>query len=338
MFDSDAGSLPRERGVWSAYSGGAKSIPPFAALRAFEAVGRLGGIRKAAAALSLHHAVVSRHVAALERWVGQPLLMRNRGNKLLTPTGSRYYLRIQDALRELASATAEIVSVSDGDRLRIWTNGGFASKWLAPRLGEFTALQPDVKIELRPSDARPDLLNGEAEVDIRYHGDLYSPPPGGKGLTHVELARPHIMAVASPSLLGAAGPIRSSADLLRLPLLHEEDDAQWRAWFAARGDMFEQEIPGTRLWHAHLAIGAAVEGRGVALASSFLVSDELRSGRLVEVPDPDAPTRTVPLGSYVFTTRADRWETPRLRQFRAWILRAVEADQGGRPVARTAPA
>lgn len=310
----------------SAQYGGAKSIPPFAALRAFEAVGRLGGIRKAAAALSLHHAVISRHVASLERWLGQPLILRNRGDKLLTPVGERYFRRVQDALRELACATADVTGKSDRDRLRVWTNGGFASKWLAARLAEFACAHPETEIELRPSDAQPDLLNGEAEIDIRYHGDDYSPVAGGKGLRHIELARPHIMAVAAPHVARSLERIRSVTDLLRHPLLHEEDDKQWRAWFAARGATFDHEISGARYWHAHLAIDAAVKGRGIALASGFLVAEELRSGELVELGDPDAHGANVPLGSYVFTTRTDRWESSKLRQFRNWILRAVAAE------------
>jgi len=42
-----------------------KALPPFAALRAFEAVGREGGIRKAAASLGIDHAVISRHIRQL---------------------------------------------------------------------------------------------------------------------------------------------------------------------------------------------------------------------------------------------------------------------------------
>lgn len=51
-----------------------KALPPFAALRAFEMVGRVGGIRRAASLLAIDHTVVSRHVRALEEWVGVPLV------------------------------------------------------------------------------------------------------------------------------------------------------------------------------------------------------------------------------------------------------------------------
>ena len=50
------------------------AIPPFAALRAFDAIARLGGVRKAAEMLSLDHAVVSRHLRAIEAWTGTTLI------------------------------------------------------------------------------------------------------------------------------------------------------------------------------------------------------------------------------------------------------------------------
>jgi DNA-binding transcriptional LysR family regulator len=305
--------------------GSANAIPPFAALRAFEAAGRLGGIRKAAAALSLHHAVVSRHIASLERWLGHQLVVRGGTGKFLTEVGERYHARIRSAFLELADATSEVTHPARQTRLRIWTNGGFASKWLAARIADFTSRYA-LEIELRPSDSPPDLLNHEAEVDIRYHGDDYSPAPGGRGLRWKEFARPHILAVAAPSVARAVEPLASLTDLLKLPLLHEESDAQWRAWLVARGHPVPDELPGARLWHAHLAIAAAAEGRGVALASHYLVADELRRGLLVELSPPERRGESIPLGGYVFATRGDRWDSSPLRQFREWITQAAAAD------------
>ena len=64
-------------------------VPPFAALRAFEAVGRLGGIRRAAEDLGTSHSIVSRHLQALEALTGAPLVDRKAGR--LTEAGARYH-------------------------------------------------------------------------------------------------------------------------------------------------------------------------------------------------------------------------------------------------------
>src|SRR3546814_17482671 len=72
-----------------------KFLPSMAALLAFEAVGRLGGIRRAAKELMIDHAVVSRHVRALEAWTGAKLIERD-GNSAyrLTPRGLAYHAQI----------------------------------------------------------------------------------------------------------------------------------------------------------------------------------------------------------------------------------------------------
>src|SRR6185312_15265959 len=71
-----------------------ESLPSFAQLRAFEAVGRLLGIRKAAAALQLHHAVVSRHLRSIEDWAGVRLFKRTGLRLELTIEGQRFHRSI----------------------------------------------------------------------------------------------------------------------------------------------------------------------------------------------------------------------------------------------------
>src|ERR1051326_5324356 len=120
--------------------------PPYATLRAFEAAGRLGGIRRAALALGLDHAVVSRHLRALEEWAGVPLINRQRDAGILTETGARYHRRISRALEEIAQASAELTSISNDRVLRIWCMPGFALRFLTARLPAFQALVPRVEI------------------------------------------------------------------------------------------------------------------------------------------------------------------------------------------------
>ena len=81
-----------------------KSIPPFAALKAFEAVGRVGGIRRAAALLDLDHTVVSRHLKTLEQWLGVQLVQRRNGAIELTKPGREYHERVSRAILDIAFA------------------------------------------------------------------------------------------------------------------------------------------------------------------------------------------------------------------------------------------
>jgi DNA-binding transcriptional LysR family regulator len=310
--------------------------PPFSALRAFEAVGRLGGIRRAALDLGLDHAVVSRHLRALEEWAGVPLVNRQREGRALTDMGERLHKRVSSALQEISNATAELELVRGAKALRIWCMPGLALEWLTSRLSHFCALYPQVELALRSSDTSPDFNAHEAEVDIRYVFGHETVDPGVVcgAARRVELARPPVFPVASPTLRASLGELTSAGDLLRAPLLHEENDGQWRSWLLANDVTCADHLTGPRLWHAHLALAAARQGQGVALANPYLLHDDLETGRLVRLLD--SKLAPVSLGAYVFSARADRWHARAIADFRRW-LRSEMAPRSPR-YSGTAPA
>jgi DNA-binding transcriptional LysR family regulator len=304
----------------------AKAIPPLAAIRAFEAVGRLGGIRRAALSLGVDHSVVSRHLRQLEDWLSVSLFERAAGQVHLTEIGARYHGRISAALAELALATAEIRDPDDQKNILVWCVPGFAAQWVADRVAPFEESRPGYSVELRPTDVRANLLAHEADVDIRFYLDDWPPDPGGRGIQYVELARPPIMIVASPAMAERLGDI-SVEQLVDAPLLHEEHDQQWRAWLSLHNvSGLPERLPGPLLWHAHLAIAAARNSRGLALASTYLVDADLKNGSLVELRVPG--TRQVVIGAYAFATREDRWSFDSIRLFRRFLQSEVAAFSG----------
>lgn len=292
-----------------------KAIPPFAALRAFEAVGRLGGVRRAAQSLGLDHAVVSRHLRALEEWSEVRLIDRLHGGGRLTAEGSLYHARIASALAEIANATSDLIRTNNQDQLNIWCVPGLASQWLMGRLGDFRRSHPNLDMEFHPTDQGPDFSRHEADADVRYMvmrklGDA-SP-----GVRAIEIARPLVFPVCSTEFLAKLGPsISTAADLLQAPILHEDSDDEWRGWFLANGVDPGSRIGGPRLWHAHLTLDAARRGEGVVLANRFLLGDDLQTGRLVPV----GIGEPVVLGSYMFYARKDRWDAPAVVRFRRWL-------------------
>lgn len=301
----------------------APALPPFAALRAFEVVGRVGGIRRAGQVLGIDHTVVSRHLRTLEDWLGLSLFERGGGRLVLTEAGRAYHARVSATVHDLLSATRDIMASGASEGLRVWAVPGFATQWLSDQLADFERSKPGFGVELRPTDACANLVRFEADADIRFYGDDWPPPPGGPGLQTLELARPPLMVVASPAL-AAKLTIGAPDELLAAPLLHEEHHEQWRAWLEANGVRTDaRALPGPLLWHAHLAIAAARQGRGLALANRYLVGRDLETGALVEVAIPGA--RPVTIGSYWFVARADRWSAPAMARLRNFLRQRARA-------------
>lgn len=290
-------------------------IPPFAALRAFEAVGRLGGIRKAAAEIGVSHTIVSRHLAGLEAQLGIPLYTRNTGE--LTPAGKDYHGRISHAVSELAAATRDLRTTRR--ELLITCAPGLALYWLSGRLHRFSQSFPDVMLNLRTRDHMPDLLANEVDGDIRYVSDVAAPNISPR-VTVQELARPIVFPVATPQLLEAIDqPIRRAADLANLPLLEEAGAREWQLWFHAQGvDSSACNIV-ARFGHAQLGLAAARGGHGIVLSNQYLVADDVSVGRLVPVRPLEQPFEPVELGGYAFLASSQLAQDRVLAQFRKWV-------------------
>lgn len=90
-----------------------RALPPFETLRAFDAIARLGGVRKAAQFLCRDHAVVSRHLRAIEEWTGTKLIQRTAAGSVLTEDGVRYHRDIAAALDMIARATIDLIKRGD---------------------------------------------------------------------------------------------------------------------------------------------------------------------------------------------------------------------------------
>lgn len=301
-------------------------VPNLALLRAFEAYGLTGGIRRAASLLGINHSAVSRHLKALEDSVGINLVDRQAADGL-TESGRHYHARISEALALIESETRQLCQLRR-DKLTLWCVPGLAFQWMLPRLREFTDACPEIAMELRPSDMAPDLRDTEVDGDVRYVRQG-SPAPTTT-LCAIELARPNVFPVCSPGYRETLGQAMTAEALLNARLLHEDNDAEWRSWLLGQGVSLDQDsLPGPRLWHAHLVLDECRNGRGIALSNRFLLGDDLSSGRLVRVDGEHSPFAPVSLGAYVLTMRAERWSDRPVALFRKWLSEAMQSEVNG---------
>jgi DNA-binding transcriptional LysR family regulator len=299
-----------------------KSMPPFEALRVFDAVARLGGIRRAAQFLERNHAVVSRHLRSLETWLGVRLVERGASGIVLTETGKSYHQRIGQALDHIGQATTDLVSNGYHNRLHIWSTPGFALYWFSSHLGAFERMHSALEIELRPTDTSPDFSSHEADVDIRFFARYDERPDVSNLLRSTTIAVAPIIAVASASYLDKAAVIEKPSDLLKHTLLHESSPLNWVQWLQACGVDAQGDLQGPKLWQGHLTLDAARRGRGITLINGLVARDDLVSGQLVQVGKGNKAFPDVP-GDYVMTARADRWADTAMRKFRQWLSQSI---------------
>lgn len=296
-----------------------RRLPPLSMLRAFEAVGRHGSMRKAADDLGVCHTVVSRHVQNLQDWFGTRLVETGPRGVALTEQGHLVYAATAAAFDRIAEATAELRPDRAGARqLRLWCVPGLASRWLPPRLSDLQAALPGVEIVVRGTTERPDLKRGDADAAICF-GEIA--PEGGRAQL---LERTRIFPVASPEWIARQPPIETLADLARCFLIHEDSRDQWRRFFRSAGHEPPSTLHGPRLWYASSAHEAALAGQGVALATRLQAADDLVAGRLVELLSTE-----VCLGGYWFVAGEQRWDTAVILRLRQWFATSVATTEGG---------
>lgn len=293
-----------------------RRLPSLKALRAFEAAARHQSFTRAAAELFVTHAAISRHVRELEDWLGLELFRRTGRGVVLSESGRQLSIRLTPLFDGLADAVRELVADASGAALSVSVEPALATRWLVPRLGRFTALHPEIELNLDPSAELVNFRSGAAELAIRY---------GEGGWEDVEeelLIRLVVFPVASPDLLRRS-PLAGPDDLRHVALLHEESKQWWQEWLEAAGATKVNARRGPQ-FQGHLAIEAAEAGQGVALADSVLALDALEEGWLVRPFSIDLPQ-----GAYYLIRPPGMAESPAARAFRLWVRQEM-AETGAR--------
>ncbi len=288
-------------------------LPPLQMLRAFEAAGRTGSMRKAAIDIGISHTVVSRHIQNLEAWAGWKLLNAGPRGITLTTEGQDLFNVTTAAFRSISDIAGQLRSTAGADELHIWSVPGLANRWLIPRLQAIQQAVSSSEVLIRSSAQFPDFSLGEADLMIGF-GSFDQLPEQA-----VPLIQPRMFPVVSPAWLKQHGKPETVEELAHLPLIHEESHTQWTRWFRLAGVDINKALRGPRLWDANLGFDAAMAGQGVALTSSLLTSKEIADGRLVELFNTD-----IRVGGYYLLMPGIRSGDPRIQQFKNWLSTSLK--------------
>ncbi|QFT63106.1 Glycine cleavage system transcriptional activator [Roseivivax sp. THAF30] len=294
-------------------------LPPLPALRALEALDRLGTAAAVARELDLSQSAISRQIRTLEDQLGVTLASRESRALSLTPEARAYAAEVRAALNRIAQASLSLRMPSRAGSLSLSVLPSFGMRWLVPRLPDFTRRHPEVTINfttrLRPPDFAAEAFDAAIEFGMAAR-------PGTNRL----LLRPErVLPVAAPSVL-KDGPVGLKT-LAQLPLLHiDTRPTAWEDWFAAQGRE-TGPLPGTSFDQFTTILEAALHGLGVALLPDYLTEEALARKRLVVAHDAE-PTS---LGAYHLAWPTDRPVTPALSEFRDWLAGEAQGEDDPLP-------
>ena len=184
-------------------------------LRIFQAAADAGSFTHAGETLGLSQSAISRQVGALEADLGAPLFHRHARGLILTEQGEMLLDAVRDVVLKLDAVRSRLIDSREKPtgELRVTTTLGLGANWLAPRLGEFVELYPEVKLQLLLSDEDLDLGMREADVALRLR------EPMQPDLIRRRLFTVHFHAYASADYLKRRPQPRSVEDLDRHHLI-----------------------------------------------------------------------------------------------------------------------
>jgi LysR family transcriptional regulator, glycine cleavage system transcriptional activator len=254
-------------------------LPPVNALRAFEAAARLSSISRAGDELSVTHAAVSHHIRHLEQWLGTELFRKEGRNVALTAEGTALSATLTDSFRAMEVQCRSIRRGRRAGSLTIACIPSIASRWLIPLLPEFQSAHPSLELRVIYARASDRLAGLDADVLITLSAGDEPGTQSRQLLSRVN--RP----VASPHYLARRGALQSAEAIAGADLLHDEDPANWAAWFRKAGLFPLPALRGPVFQDFNLLATALIAGHGVALCPTEVFAREIAAGDLVVLSD-----------------------------------------------------
>ena len=282
-------------------------LPTLDALRAFEAVARLGSFERAADELAVGASAVGKRIAALEALVGTELLQRGGRSLVLTAAGRDYLAQVSPAIALLAAVPQHRRHVQRARKLRVSVPPTFARQILVPGLSDYGQTHPGIELEVVLSIPFLDLRPGQADVEV-LHAE-----PGDPEMP--VLMHDLVMPMATPGLLQLHPGVQRPSDLRRLPLLRTPLEP-WVPWFRAAGLDWPEPDSGPMLVDLGMTLEAALAAQGVVLGRPTLAAKWLAGGQLRPVFGlPARPSRQ-------YCVR--HGNEPDARDFAAWLAKRCD--------------
>ncbi len=285
-------------------------IPPLSTLRLFEAAGRARTFAEAGKEAGVTASAVSHAIQSLEDWLGAALFARKRGALGLTPAGAEYLAAVREAFDVLAAQTPNPRLAAS--RLRLTAVPTFAERILVPRLPGFFDRYPDLSLSIDTSHRLATFPGDGFDAAIRL-GE--GPWPG---LEARHLLTETLVPVCAPGFSAGGIDMASVADNLLIYTTGTDDG--WRDFAAAHGRPAPDPRRGLRVDTMQMALAAAAQGMGIALARLPTASKEVDVGGLMVLSEKPAPCRQ----SYWFVAPRETIQSAPIQALMGFLLGEME--------------
>lgn len=250
-------------------------------MRAFVAVVDAGGFSQAADRLDVSKSLISKRVSQLEEQLGVRLLQRTTRRVSPTSSGEIYCAQSRLLLAELDDLDASVQSSNAVPRgeLRITAPITFSELHILSIASEFSRCYPDVRLTIELTDHYIDLIEERIDVAIRIDRLRDS------SLVARKLGEMSLMLCASAEYLTKRGTLNSLDDLIDHDCVHDSNTPGGPRWsFGPVENPRVIEVdPKLTVNSDRAARDLMLAGHGIAYIPSFVLSEQLKSGEVIEL-------------------------------------------------------
>jgi len=244
-------------------------------------VADLGSFVKAAEALGISKAAVSRTVLELEARLGSRLMQRTTRRLSLTEAGALYLERCKQIVAALEEADDLLSSgnAKPTGLLRINAPLTFGVLHLAPLWPMFLERHPEISLDITLSDRIVDIIDEGYDMAIRIARLSDST------LVHRKLTSTSLHVCASPAYLDAHGTPAHPHELAQhqtISYSYNQSKDEWQ-FSGPEGPVSVRVSSRLHVNNGDSCVQAALGGIGITRQPTFMIDQHLRSGQLVSI-------------------------------------------------------
>lgn len=247
-------------------------------MNVFVRVAKAGSFAGGARELDISRAMATKHIMQLENSLGTRLFNRTTRSLSLTDVGASYLERCQQVLQDVEEMEAAVTHLQTEPRgvLKISAPPVIGATHITRAIAEFLKTYPELTVDLILQSTPSDMIDEGIDIAI-YLGNL-----DDTSMVARKLASSSMVVCGSPDYLARFGIPEKPEDLNGHSCLVNWASAPRNKWHF-KSPSGNSTIAVTGRMQANVADAlrvAAIEGMGLVMLASYVVSRDIEKGKL----------------------------------------------------------
>lgn len=249
---------------------------------------KAGSFTGAGKLMGVSTSYISKQINELENSLRTKLVQRSTRVFSVTEQGERFFLHCEQIVEKISEAESQLEDQHEKVEgvLRLGVAQSFGSLHIIPAIEKLRQRYPKLEIQLSLFDHTADMIQQNLDLWITNYETL------PQGYVAQRMAECHFVVVASPDyLINHQAPVVPSDLVKHNCLVYQSKTRDYSHW-AFKNDTQDLKVRVEGNYRVDLAEAirdAAIAGWGIAYLASYLLKDELQTGKLIRLfPDWEA--------------------------------------------------